>query len=107
MGKNELLREYIDKNYEQYSGLILEKYFQAKTVEEERVTMIGSYWDSKGLNEIDLIALNDLDKTAIIAEVKRNPKKIDLNLLQTQVDSIKKELLKYKVQLKSLSLEDM
>lgn len=107
MGKNELLREYIDKNYEQYSGLILEKYFQAKTVEEERVTMIGSYWDNKGLNEIDLIALNDLDKTAIIAEVKRNPKKIDLNLLQAKIDSIKKELSKYKVQLKGLSLEDM
>lgn len=107
MGKYELLREYIDKNYEQYSGLILEKYFQAKTVEEERVTMIGSYWDNKGLNEIDLIALNDLDKTAIIAEVKRNPKKIDLNLLQAKVDSIKKELSKYKVQLKGLSLEDM
>lgn len=107
MGKNELLREYIDKNYEQYSGLILEKYFQAKTVEEERVTMIGSYWDNKGLNEIDLIALNDLDKTAIVAEVKRNPKKIDLNLLQAKVDSIKKELSKYKVQLKGLSLEDM
>lgn len=107
MGKNELLREYIDKNYEQYSGLILEKYFQSKTVEEERVTMIGSYWDNKGLNEIDLIALNDLDKTAIVAEVKRNPKKIDLNLLQAKVDSIKKELSKYKVQLKGLSLEDM
>lgn len=107
MGKNELLREYIDKNYEQYSGLILEKYFQAKTVEEERVTMIGSYWDNKGLNEIDLIALNDLDKTAIIAEVKRNPEKIDLNHLQVKVDSIKKELSKYKVQLKGLSLEDM
>lgn len=107
MGKNELLREYIDKNYEQYSGLILEKYFLAKTVEEERVTMIGRYWDNKGLNEIDLIALNDLDKTAIIAEVKRNPKKIDLNLLQAKVDFIKKELSKYKVLLKSLSLEDM
>lgn len=107
MGKNELLREYIDKNYEQYSGLILEKYFHAKTVEEERVTMIGSYWDNKGLNEIDLIALNDLDKTAIVAEVKRNPKKIDLNLLQAKVDSIKKELSKYQVQLKGLSLEDM
>ncbi|HML66467.1 MAG TPA: ATP-binding protein [Dysgonomonas sp.] len=107
MGKNELLREYIDKNYEQYSGLVLEKYFQAKTVEEERVTMIGSYWDNKGLNEIDLIALNDLDKTAIVAEVKRNPKKIDLNLLQAKVDSIKKELSKYKIQLKGLSLENM
>lgn len=85
----------------------MEKYFQSKTVEEERVTMIGSYWDNKGLNEIDLIALNDLDKTAIIAEVKRNSKKIDLNLLQAKVDSIKKELLKYEVQLKGLSMEDM
>lgn len=107
MSRYELLREYIDKNYEQYSGLILEKYFRAKIAEEERVTNIGSYWDSKGENEIDLIALNDLDKTAIIAEIKRNSKKIDLNLLQTKADSIKKELTKYKAELKGLSMADM
>lgn len=107
MGKYELLREYIDKNYEQYSGFILEKYFRAKMAEEERITAIGSYWDSKGENEIDLIALNDLDKTAIVAEVKRNPKKIDMNLLQAKVDSIKKELVRYDVVLKGLSMNDM
>lgn len=107
MEKHELLREYIDKNYEQYSGLILEKYFRAKIAEEERVTAIGSYWDSKGENEIDLIALNDLDKRAIVAEVKRNPKKIDLKLLQTKADSIKKELSKYKVEQKGFSMDDM
>lgn len=107
MGKYDLLREFIDKNYEQYSGLILEKYFRAKIAEEERVTNIGSYWDNKGENEIDLIALNDLDKTAIIAEVKRNPKKIDMNLLQMKADSIKKELAKYKIELRGLSMNDM
>ncbi len=107
MGKYELLREYIDKNYEQYSGSILEKYFRAKMAEEERITAIGSYWDSKGENEIDLIALNDLDKTAIVAEVKRNPKKIDMNLLQAKADSIKKELTKYDVELRGLSMNDM
>lgn len=107
MSKYELLREYIDKNYEQYSGLILEKYFRAKIAEEERVTNVGSYWDSKGGNEIDLIALNDLDKTAIIAEIKRNSRKIDLNLLQAKADSIKKELTKHKVELKGLSMTDM
>ncbi|GAB6007662.1 ATP-binding protein [Dysgonomonas reticulitermitis] len=107
MGKYELLREYIDKNYEQYSGSILEKYFRAKIAEEERITAIGSYWDSKGENEIDLIALNDLDKTAIVAEVKRNPKKIDKNLLQVKVGSIKKELAKYDVELRGLSMDDM
>lgn len=107
MGKYDLLREYIDKSYDQYSGLILEKYFRAKMAEEERITDIGSYWDNKGKNEIDLIALNDLDKTAIVAEVKRNPKKIDLNILQTKADSIKKELAKYTVELRGLSMEDM
>lgn len=103
MGKYDLLREYIDKNYEQYSGLLLEKYFRAKVAEEERVTNMGSYWDNKGENEIALIALNDFDKTAIVAEVKRNPKKIDM----MKADSIKKELAKYDVELRGLSMGDM
>ncbi len=107
MGKYELLREFIDKNYEQYSGSVLEKYFKAKMAEEERITAIGSYWDSKGENEIDLIALNDLDKKAIVAEVKRNPRKIDMALLKEKADSIKKELAKYEIELKGLSINDM
>ena len=61
MGKYDLLREVIDRGYEQYSGLVLEKYFRSKIAEEERITGIGSYWDNKGENEIDVIAINDLD----------------------------------------------
>lgn len=99
-------REVIDRGYEQYSGLVLEKYFRSKIAEEERITGIGSYWDNKGENEIDVIAINDLDKTAIVAEVKRNPKKIDMNILQSKVHSVK-ELAKYKVELQGLSLENM
>lgn len=106
MGKYDMLREIIDRDYEQYSGLILEKYFRAKIAEEERITGIGSYWDNKGENEIDIIAVNDLDKTAIVAEVKRNPKKIDMNILQSKVNSVK-ELAKCKVELQGLSLENM
>ena len=107
MGKYDLLREFIDENYDQYSGFTLEKYFRAKMAEEERITAIGSYWDNKGENEIDLIALNDLDKTAIVAEVKRNPKKIDMTLLQGKADSIKKELAKYDIELRGLSMNDI
>ncbi|KAA6346696.1 hypothetical protein EZS27_005780, partial [termite gut metagenome] len=107
MGKQELLREYINQNYETYSGLILEKYFREKIAESERVTSIGSYWDNKGKNEIDLIALNDLDKTATVAEIKRNSKRIDMNLLAVKADGIKKELGKYRVELKGLSMNDM
>jgi AAA+ ATPase superfamily predicted ATPase len=107
MGRYDLLREYIDRGYEQYSGLVLEKYFREKIAESERVTSIGGYWDSKGGNEIDIIALNDLDKTASLGEVKRNPEKIDLAALAVKADSIKKELAKYHVEIKGYSLEDM
>lgn len=107
MGKFDLLREYIGRDYEQYSGLILEKYFRQMIAENERVTIIGSYWDSKGENEIDIVALNSLDKTALMGEVKRNPKKIDLNQLVVKAHSINKELAKFKVELKGYSMEDM
>ncbi|MBK5720868.1 ATP-binding protein [Dysgonomonas sp. Marseille-P4677] len=107
IGRFDLLREYINKGYEQYSGLILEKYFRAKIAQEERITEIGSYWDNKGENEIDIIALNDFDKVASVIEVKRNPKKIDLVKLQGKADSIKKELAKYKLTTYGLSMENM
>ena len=106
MGKYDMLREVIDRGYEQYSGLILEKYFRAKIAEEKRITDIGSYWDNKGENEIDVIAINDLDKTAIAAEVKRNSNKIDMDILQSTVHSVK-ELAKYEIELQGLSLENM
>ncbi len=107
MGKYDLLRELIDRDYEQYSGSVMEKYFREKIAESERITALGGYWDSKGENEIDIVALNDLDKTAIIGEVKRNPKKIDLTGLAVKADTIKKDLAKYRIEFKGYALTDM
>ncbi|GHT01264.1 ATPase [Bacteroidia bacterium] len=107
MGKNDLLREYIHTHYETYSGSVLERYFRAKMAESERITHIGNYWDTKGKNEIDLIALNSLDKTAIVAEVKRNPQRIEMNVLAQKAESLKDELREYTVELKGLSMLDM
>jgi AAA+ ATPase superfamily predicted ATPase len=107
MGKLDLLKLYITNNYEQYSGLLLEKYFRQKFAEEETITAIGNFWDKNGENEIDLIALNDFDKTATIAEIKRNPKRISLQTLAMKTDVIQKQLAKYDVSLKALSLDDI
>ena len=107
MGKFDLLKLYISNNYDQYSGLMLEKYFRQKFAEEEVITAIGNYWDNNGKNEIDLIALNDFDKNAIIAEVKRNPKKINLHSLAMKTRVIQKQLEKYEISLKALSMNDM
>ena len=107
MGKYDLLKLYITNNYEKYSGLLLEKYFRQKFAEEEVITSIGSYWDNSGENEIDLIALNDFEKTATIVEIKRNPKKISLQTLATKTTTIQKYLANYEVSQKALSLNDL
>ena len=86
---------------------MLEKYFRRKYAEEETITTIGNFWDNNGENEIDLIALNDFDKTATIAEIKRNPKKISLQTLAMKTAAIQKQLSKYEVSFKALSLNDM
>lgn len=103
-----LIRQNIGKNYEQFSGRTLEQYFQTKTMETGLYTQVGNWWDRKGLNEIDMIALNEFDHTAVAAEIKRNPKKISMSDLQTKVDALpKSEFKQYQFELKGLSIEDM
>ena len=101
------LNAYIKSHYVQYSGGILEKYFRERIAETTDVTLVGNYWDSKGENEIDLIALNDFDKNGIVAEVKRNPNKISYTLLSQKTANLPKEFSKYDLVQKGLSLEDM
>ena len=106
--RNDLLLEIVERDYNDYTGLVLEQYFRQKIAEEERVTLVGNYWDRKGMNEIDLIALNDIDKTALVAEVKRNADRYNPKLMQEKFDSIRSNFGKYgEVQLKGLSMQDM
>lgn len=107
LGKNGMLEKFILKNYEQYSGYILERYFRDRIAESEDITDIGNYWDNKGENEIDLIALNRFEGKALIAEVKRNPNEINIARLYEKVASIKKQLSHYTLEIKGLSMQDM
>ena len=107
MERNDLLLEIVEKGYEQYTGLALEQYFRQKWMEEERVTLVGSYWDRKGENEIDMIALNDIDKTAVVAEIKRQRRKFSSTGLAEKVATLNRELSKYSVTQMGLSMEDM
>ena len=105
--KFDLLEEIIRNEYTQYSGRVLEKYFRQLYGEKERVTEVSHWWDSQGVNEIDLIALQRLDHQATVAEVKRNPKKYNPNLLEEKYQNIKKHLKGYHVELLGLSMDDM
>lgn len=107
LGKTDLLQEIIRKDYAQYSGMVLEKYFRQLYGEKDRITEVSHWWDSQGENEIDLIAIAQLDRRATIAEVKRNARKIDIQLLKEKYERIKRHLRGYSVEFAGLSLDDM
>ena len=108
MGRHDMLLELVEKDYCDYTGHVLEQYFRQKYMEEERVTAVGLYWDLKGNNEIDLIALNSIDKTAVVAEVKRDPERSKSDVLVEKFLTIKCEFGKYKqVEIIGLSMDNM
>ncbi len=103
-----LLHGNITKNYEGFTGRTLERYFQDKVMETGQFTQVGNWWDRKGENEIDLIAINEFDRTGIAAEIKRNVHKISMAKLQQKIDMLpKKDFGEYQLQLRSFSLDDM
>lgn len=81
------LRDLISCDYTNFTGVMLERYFYAKAIEEEKYTMIGSWWDRKGENEIDMIAADEFSRSVEFFEIKRNRKNINFTLLQQKADS--------------------
>ena len=104
------LKEIISRDYFTYSGKILERYFRTRFIEEKNITIIGGYWDRKGKTEIDLIAVNELEKKAEIIEVKRNAANIEFDKLKEKSYHFKRstgELMDYQIIYRGLSLDDM
>ncbi|GHT35669.1 ATPase [Bacteroidia bacterium] len=102
------LKDIILRDYKTYSGIILERYFKTKIAKEENLSHIGSYWESGNENEIDIVAVNEYEKLAIIAEVKRQSDRISLTLLQNKAKNLlRSELAGYKIEYKALSINEM
>lgn len=104
------LARIIARDYDVYSGVALERYFEQKLRESGRYTHIGKYWDRKGEHEIDLIAVNEIDGIAEVYEIKKDAKRYNQAHLQAKVDVLLKEckeLSRMQVSLGALSMEDM
>ena len=85
-----------------------EQFFQQSAMESGRYTLVGNWWDRKGENEIDMIALNEFDYTGIAAEIKRNPRKLSLTELERKVSNLPStDFGSYNLTLQTLSLEDL
>lgn len=107
IGNLEYVRDIVERDYETYTGIVLEKYFRSVLIDSKQFSDIQGYWNNKGENEIDIVAVNDYDRQIVFCEVKRNKKKISLPLLENKAVEIVKRYSKYTIQYKGLSLEDM
>ena len=106
----EQLREIIRRDYPVFSGCALEEYFRRKFAESGRWTRIGSWWDRKGENELDMLAENELTGEYAICEVKRQGGKIDLGCVADKFASFQRATGKWqkvKPRFLALSLDDM
>jgi hypothetical protein len=54
-----------------------------------------------------MIALNEFNHTGVVAEIKRNPRKINLVELGEKVKVLPSEYGRYQLSLQGLSIEDM
>lgn len=61
-GALEKLQEIIIRDYPTFSGHALEEYFKCRFREKGEFTALGGYWNRKGEDEIDLIALDEIEK---------------------------------------------
>lgn len=104
------VKTIVNRDYETFSGLMLERYFKRVLIEKQAFTRIGSWWDRKGENEIDIVAENELEETATFFEVKRKAENIDLEVLETKAAVFLRatgEFKGYALSYKGLSMADM
>jgi AAA+ ATPase superfamily predicted ATPase len=107
IGNLDYVRKLVERDYETYSGLILEKYFRAILIEKKQFSNIGSYWDRHGENEIDIVGINEAEKKIVFVEIKRNKNKIKMNLLKEKSNELCKKFPNYETEYIGLSVEDM
>ncbi|TBO41451.1 ATP-binding protein [Pedobacter kyonggii] len=101
------LKEIVKRDYQTYSGRILEKYFIEKMIEEGNFSAIGTYWEKNNQNEIDIVAVNDLEKSIIFGEVKRKKENISIAGLKDKTRNLKAQFNDYRAEFIGLSIEDM
>lgn len=110
IGAYEQMQTLIRRDYTTFSGKMLERYFHAKAAECGKYTIIDRWWDRKGENEIDMIAANEIDKTAEIFEIKRQRKNINIAVLDEKVNIMLPQIVAlngFSVEIRGIEMENM
>ena len=103
----EYVKSIVKSDFTAYSEKFLEMWFTQKLKLTHHYSQIGNYWERGNKNEIDIVAVNEIEKTMLIAEVKINPKKISIKKLQDKAKKLIDKFPNYKVEFRGFCLENM
>lgn len=101
------LKEIVLRDFDTFSGKFLEKLFIELLKEEKKYTKIGSYWERNNQNEIDIVAVDDLNKEVLIVEVKLNSDRLSESVLREKAKNIIKQYEEYTIVYKLWSLDNL
>lgn len=103
------IHQLIQRDFVSFSGKQLEGLFTALLIESGRFNRIGGYWDNKGENEIDIVAINDLEKHILVVEVKRQSKRFNQQVLLVKTGHLLQKLKcpDYRVEQRCFSLDNL
>ena len=87
LGRWQQLREIVRREFPAFTGYALERYFHWKIANESACTAMGSWWDRKGENEIDLVCEDEFAGTIDFYEVKVDPARFDKAALLRKVEA--------------------
>ena len=107
IGNYKYIQQIVERDFDTYSGIFLEKYFREKLALEGKYNIIGSYWEKGNRNEIDIVAINELNRKALIAEVKKRKDRFRPEVLKEKATYLIARLDGYNIEYRSYSLEDM
>ena len=101
------LKTIVFRDINTFKGKFLEKLFIELLKEKKQYTAIGSYWERGNKNEIDIVAVDDLEKKILICEVKLQEKRLNLGELVTKSEKLLQKYSDYDVEYKLLSVKDL
>ncbi|ETR68120.1 MAG: hypothetical protein OMM_10860 [Candidatus Magnetoglobus multicellularis str. Araruama] len=81
--------------------------FYECVAETKQFNMIGRYWEKGNQNEIDLVAINELEKKMLLCEVKTNIKNFRMHQLKEKSQKIVMKYPGYTIDYKGLSLDNI
>lgn len=101
------VKRVLERDLSSFSGLVLERLFRSLLASTGEYSQIGNYWERGNRNEIDIVAINDLDKSALVAEVKLNAARGSINKLKEKAVKLEQHYSKYQFRYEVLGLESL